>query len=131
MVALSVSTPGHLHKIGLLDRVVDDDELDLNYLYSLALDKIAFLPFGYLLDQWRWKVFSGDIDVGHMNDAWWRLRLRYQGVAPPFNRTEDDFDAGAKYHVPANTPYIRSGRSLQAAALKEKAKNAAKIRISL
>lgn len=57
--------------------------------------------------QWRWKVFSGEIPLGQMNKAWWDLRLRYQGVAPPVNRTERDFDPGAKYHVPANTPYIR------------------------
>jgi peptidyl-dipeptidase A len=128
VVALSVSTPKHMQKIGLLDKTADDPEVDINYLYSMALDKIAFLPFGFLLDQvykmrsmemcrvlklillilkWRWKVFSGEIPFDQMNKAWWDLRLRYQGVAPPMNRSEHDFDAGAKYHVPANTPYIR------------------------
>lgn len=107
VIALSVSTPKHLQKIGLLEKVADDPEVDINYLYAMALDKIAFLPFGYLLDQWRWKVFSGEIPFDQMNAAWWDLRLRYQGVAPPVNRTEQDFDPGAKYHVPANTPYIR------------------------
>jgi len=107
VIALSVSTPKHLHRIGLLDRAVDDAEIDLNYLYSMALDKIAFLPFGYLLDQWRWKIFSGEIPMDRMNAAWWDLRLRHQGIIPPVNRTEEDFDAGAKYHVPASTPYIR------------------------
>lgn len=107
VIALSVSTPKHLHKIGLLDKVTDDPQVDINYLYAMALDKIAFLPFGYLLDQWRWKVFSGEIPFDQMNKAWWDLRLRYQGVIPPVNRTETDFDPGAKYHVPANTPYIR------------------------
>jgi peptidyl-dipeptidase A len=28
-------------------------------------------------------------------------------VAAPLARSEDDFDPGAKYHVPANTPYTR------------------------
>lgn len=107
VISLSVSTPKHLHRLGLLEDTGDDPQVDINYLYALALDKIAFLPFGLMLDQWRWKVFSGEIPFEEMNSAWWDLRLRYQGIAPPINRTEEDFDAGAKYHVPANTPYIK------------------------
>jgi peptidyl-dipeptidase A len=68
---------------------------------------VAFLPFGYLIDQWRWKVFSGEVGPNDYNKAWWDLREKYQGVAPPVPRTEQDFDPGAKYHVPANTPYAR------------------------
>ena len=68
---------------------------------------MAFLPFGLLIDQWRWKVFSGEVKPASYNQAWWDLRLRYQGVAPPVARTEADFDPGAKYHVPANVPYTR------------------------
>jgi peptidyl-dipeptidase A len=76
-------------------------------LLRQALDKVAFLPFGLLIDQWRWKVFSGEVKPADYNKAWWDLRARYQGVAPPVARTEEDFDPGAKYHVPANTPYTR------------------------
>jgi peptidyl-dipeptidase A len=72
-----------------------------------ALEKIAFLPFGLLIDQWRWKVFSGEIMPAQCNHAWWALRLKYQGVAPPTPRSEEDFDPGAKYHVAANVPYTR------------------------
>jgi len=72
-----------------------------------ALDKIAFLPFGPLIDQWRWKVFSGEISPEEYNAGWWELRERYQGIRPPVERTESDFDPGAKYHIPANTPYTR------------------------
>jgi peptidyl-dipeptidase A len=72
-----------------------------------ALDKVAFLPFGLLVDQWRWKVFSGEIPPDKYNQAWWDLRLKYQGVAPSVQRSEEDFDPGAKYHVPANYPYMR------------------------
>ncbi len=72
-----------------------------------ALEKIAFLPFGLLIDQWRWKVFSGEITPAQYNQAWWALRLKYQGVAPPMARSEEDFDPGAKYHVAANVPYTR------------------------
>ena len=72
-----------------------------------ALEKVAFLPFGLLIDQWRWKVFSGEIKPADYNKAWWDLRLKYQGIAPPSPRGEDLFDAGAKYHVPDNTPYTR------------------------
>ena len=73
----------------------------------MALDKIAFLPFGLLIDQWRWKVFSGEITPADYNKAWWALRLKYQGVAAPIARKDEDFDPGAKYHVPAGVPYTR------------------------
>jgi peptidyl-dipeptidase A len=104
-MALSV-TPPYLKQIGLIDKV-PDPSADIGFLLQRALDKVAFLPFGYLVDQWRWKVFSGEVGPADYNKAWWDLRLKYQGVAPPAPRSEQDFDAGAKYHVPANTPYAR------------------------
>ncbi|HVF51463.1 MAG TPA: M2 family metallopeptidase [Pyrinomonadaceae bacterium] len=104
-IALSV-TPEYLKQIGLIEKV-PDQSADTGLLLQRALDKVAFLPFGYLVDQWRWKVFSGEVGPGDYNRAWWELRARYQGVAPPAPRTEQDFDAGAKYHVAANTPYAR------------------------
>ncbi|KAJ8384193.1 hypothetical protein AAFF_G00207410 [Aldrovandia affinis] len=107
VLALSVSTPKHLNSIGLLDKVESNHESDINYLMSIALDKIAFLPFGYLMDQWRWKVFDGRITESEYNKDWWNLRLKYQGLCPPVARTEKDFDPGAKFHIPANVPYVR------------------------
>ena len=104
-IALSV-TPEYLVKIKLLDKAPDTSR-DLGLLMNKALEKIAFLPFGLLVDQWRWKVFSGDVKPDGYNKAWWDLRLKYQGVAPPSARGEDFFDPGAKYHVPDNTPYTR------------------------
>ncbi|MGH9969718.1 MAG: M2 family metallopeptidase [Pyrinomonadaceae bacterium] len=104
-IALSV-TPPYLKQIGLIDKV-PDQSADIGFLLQRSLEKVAFLPFGYLVDQWRWKVFSGEVKPGDYNSAWWALREKYQGVAPPAPRTEQDFDAGAKYHVPANTPYAR------------------------
>jgi peptidyl-dipeptidase A len=104
-IALSV-TPEYLKQLGLIDKA-PDEKADIALLLKLALDKVAFLPFGYLVDQWRWKVFSGEIGPGDYNKAWWDLRLKYQGIAPPVSRSEADFDAGAKYHVPANVPYAR------------------------
>jgi peptidyl-dipeptidase A len=104
-IALSV-TPEYLKKIDVLDKVPDPSK-DLGLLMKSALDKVAFLPFGLLIDQWRWKVFSGEIKPADYNKAWWDLRLKYQGIAPPVPRSEKDFDPGAKYHVPANTPYMR------------------------
>lgn len=104
-VALSV-TPPYLKQLGLIEKV-PDPSADIGFLLNRALDKVAFLPFGYLVDQWRWRVFSGDIKPENYNTAWWELREKYQGVAPPVSRSEQDFDAGAKYHVPANTPYAR------------------------
>ncbi|KAH3705131.1 angiotensin-converting enzyme-like [Dreissena polymorpha] len=107
VMALSVSTPKHLHKIGLLPKLQNDKEADLNFLMRQALDKVAFLPFGYLIDQWRWSVFRGDTTPEQYTEAWWNLRCRLQGVSPPLERTSEDFDPGAKYHIPGNTPYIR------------------------
>lgn len=107
VLALSVSTPKHLHSIGLLDKLEENAESTINFLMSIALDKIAFLPFGYLMDQWRWKVFDGRISSSEYNKEWWNLRLKYQGLCPPVTRTEVDFDPGAKFHIPANVPYVR------------------------
>jgi len=104
-VALSV-TPEYLVKIGLLDKAPDASR-DIGLLMGDALDKIAFLPFGLLIDQWRWKVFSGEVSPADYNKAWWDLRLKYQGIAPSSPRGEEWFDPGAKYHVPDNTPYTR------------------------
>ncbi len=104
-VALSI-TPAYLREVGLL-RPSDVPPTDIEILLRIALDKIAFLPFGLLVDRWRWQVFSGEVEPARYNAAWWDLRRRYQGVSEPVTRTERDFDPGAKYHVPANTPYIR------------------------
>ncbi|HEY3174234.1 MAG TPA: M2 family metallopeptidase [Candidatus Polarisedimenticolia bacterium] len=104
-LALSI-TPEYLVKIGLLDKA-PGSQGDVGLLMKQALDKVAFLPFGILIDQWRWKVFSGQIPPDQYNKAWWDLVLKYQGVAPPVARSEQDFDPGAKYHIPANTPYMR------------------------
>jgi len=100
-------TPAHLAKIGLVPPQNEDPKAMINAQMKLALDKIAFLPFGKLIDQWRWKVFSGEIPPDQYNAGWWKLREQYQGVSPPVPRSEDDFDPGAKYHVPGNTPYTR------------------------
>ncbi len=104
-IALSV-TPPYLKQLGLIDKV-PEPTADIGFLLNRALDKVAFLPFGYLVDQWRWKVFSGEVGPNDYNKAWWDLREKYQGIAPPVPRSEQDFDPGAKYHVPANTPYAR------------------------
>jgi peptidyl-dipeptidase A len=102
-IALSV-TPVYLEKIGLLRGSPPDE---VNALLDRALDKVAFLPWGLLVDRWRWEVFSGKVGPGDYNRRWWELRRKYQGVAPPLPRTEQDFDPGAKYHIPANVPYTR------------------------
>jgi peptidyl-dipeptidase A len=104
-VALSV-TPAYLQTIGLLDQA-PPAAADIPLLMRDALDKVAFLPFGLLIDRWRWGVFSGEIPPERYTAAWWDLKKQYQGVGPAGPRTEQDFDPGAKYHVPANTPYSR------------------------
>jgi peptidyl-dipeptidase A len=104
-IALSI-TPAYLVKLGFIPKE-PPASTDIGYLLQQALDRLAFLPFGLLIDQWRWQVFSGEVPPARYNEAWWRLRLKYQGVAPPVARTEQDFDPGAKYHVSANVPYSR------------------------
>ncbi|HVJ92756.1 MAG TPA: M2 family metallopeptidase [Labilithrix sp.] len=105
-LALSV-TPEYLKNLGLLDTIPKGDKGRLNLQMKMALDKVAFLPFGLLIDKWRWDVFSGKTPKSQYNQAWWELRKKYQGVAPPVARGEDFFDPGAKFHIPASTPYIR------------------------
>ncbi len=104
-------TRGYLVQAGLVPAVKIDpalaDKALINGQMKSALDKVAFLPFGKLIDQWRWGVFSGQIKPADYNKAWWELRRKYQGVDSPVARSEEDFDPGAKYHVPGNTPYTR------------------------
>jgi peptidyl-dipeptidase A len=100
-------TPGYFETIGLAGSVKDSPEAVINRQMKMALDKIAFLPFGKLIDQWRWDVFSGKTKPDEYNAAWWALREKYQGVGAPVPRSENDFDPGAKYHIPGNTPYVR------------------------
>lgn len=105
-VGLSALTPTYLQQIGLLEKVPGAEE-DIPFLLKMALDKIAFLPFGLMVDRWRWQVFSGEATPENYNAAWWKLRNQYQGLTPPGERPADAFDAAAKYHVPANVPYTR------------------------
>jgi peptidyl-dipeptidase A len=106
-IALSV-TPEYLVQIGLLDRSrVPDASKDTGLLLRQAMDKVAFLPFGLLVDKWRWGVFDGSTPPANFNESWVGLKQQYQGIVPPVQRTEADFDPGAKYHIPGNTPYAR------------------------
>ena len=106
-IALSV-TPEYLVQIGLLDRSkVPSEDKDIGLLLRQGMDKVAFLPFGLLVDKWRWGVFDGSIPSSGYEKGWTDLRQQYQGVVSPVARSEADFDPGAKFHIPANTPYAR------------------------
>ncbi len=105
-VTLSM-TPEYLAEVGLVASAEQSEQAVINQQMQQALDKIAFLPFGKLIDEWRWKVFSGEVPPEQYNAAWWDLRLKYQGIAPPVERSEADFDPGSKYHVPGNVSYTR------------------------
>jgi len=100
-------TPEYLQEVGLVSAAEENEQAIINRQMQMALDKIAFLPFGKLIDEWRWGVFSGATKPESYNKAWWDLRLKYQGIAPPTERTENNFDPGAKYHIPANVSYTR------------------------
>ncbi|GLH09205.1 Angiotensin-converting enzyme [Gryllus bimaculatus] len=106
-VALSVQSPQHLQTLGLVHKATDDLPHTINYLFAMALDKLPFLAFSYVLDRWRWDIFEGSVTKLQYNCHFWRLRERISGVKPPLLRSEIDFDPGSKYHVPANVPYIR------------------------
>ena len=105
MVALSI-TPDYLQTIGLLDETPDASK-DVGLLMAQALEKVAFQPFGLLMDKWRWQVFSGELTPETYNDGWWALRTQYQGIRPPVERSADYFDPGGKYHIPGNVSYTR------------------------
>ncbi len=105
MIALSI-TPEYLKQIGLIDTVPDASK-DVGLLMQRAMNGVAFLPFGLLIDKWRWQVFSGQLTPATYNEGWWKLRKDYQGVRPPVARTAEDFDPAAKYHIAAGTPYMR------------------------
>ncbi|MEL7686384.1 M2 family metallopeptidase [Citromicrobium bathyomarinum] len=107
MIALSI-TPEYLVQIDMLDRAdVPGADKDIGLLLRQAMDKVAFLPFGLLVDKWRWGVFDGSITPADYNTAWHDLKREYQGITPPVERPADAFDPGAKYHIPGNTPYTR------------------------
>lgn len=105
-IALSVSTPKHLQTVGLLDRYDDTEADNINSLFKMALERVAFLPFGLLIDKWRWDLFSGETPTSQWNQHWWELREKYQKVKAPSARGEEFFDPGAKYHIPADSQYI-------------------------
>jgi peptidyl-dipeptidase A len=106
-IALSIN-PAYYQRVGLLKSLPPTGQQSLiNQQLKMALEKVAFLPFGKFIDQWRWDVFAGKVTPANYNSAWWELRRKYQGLAPPVARSEADFDPGAKYHIPANTPYTR------------------------
>ncbi|XP_077996677.1 angiotensin-converting enzyme-like [Glandiceps talaboti] len=106
-IALSVNTPKHLHSVGLLDTDDRTYERDINFLMRQALERITLLPYALVIDKWRWEIYRGQTKPGDYNSRYWQLRRDIQGVAPPVNRTEHDFDPGAKHHVAAGIPYIR------------------------
>ncbi|MDO4709508.1 MAG: M2 family metallopeptidase [Pseudomonadota bacterium] len=106
-VIVLAMTPDYLQSIGLVGKQSQSQQALINSQMRMALAKVAFLPFGLMIDRWRWGVFDGTIQPGQYNAAWWNLKARYQGVAPVSPRGEEYFDAGAKYHVPGNTPYLR------------------------
>lgn len=106
-ISLSVATPKHLKAVGLLEDREEDEETDINYLHSIAMDKVSIIPSVYIYDLWRWNVFKGKYKPEDYNKAWWTLLLNYQGICPGVPRAPDDFDPPSKYHISANVPYIR------------------------
>ncbi|KAK0057681.1 angiotensin-converting enzyme-like isoform X2, partial [Biomphalaria pfeifferi] len=105
-IALSAMTPHNLYSIGLLNQPFDDPQSELNYLMLMALRRISLIPPSFLVDQWRWKVFRGEITKENYNKEWWNFKCKYQGIYPPVTRLSEDFDAGSIYHISHNVNYI-------------------------
>jgi peptidyl-dipeptidase A len=106
-MVLAMMSPEYQKSIGLIGNEPQNHDAVINAQMRMALAKVSFMPFGLMIDRWRWGVFDGSIKPGDYNKAWWDLKAKYQGVAPVTARGEDFFDPGAKYHVPGNTPYTR------------------------
>jgi peptidyl-dipeptidase A len=108
-ITLSMQTPAHLNTVGLLEEISQTKEADINFLMKTALEQISFLPFAFVMDQWMWNVYTGDIKPSEYNDKWWEYREKYQGIKNPVgnNSSKNDFDPGAKFHIPGDVPYIR------------------------
>lgn len=105
-VGLNALTPDYLKELRLIE-TVPGPEADIPLLLHMALDKVAFMPFAFVMDKWRWQVFSGEIPPERFNEDWEKLRTRYQGIMSPAPRPANAFDAGAKFHIASNTPYVR------------------------
>ncbi|CRK96558.1 CLUMA_CG009925, isoform A [Clunio marinus] len=105
-ISLSI-TPKHLQGLGLIQKSIDDTAHEINFLFAMAMDKVVFLPYALALEQWRFDVFSKKVHKEQFNCHYWLLREKYGGIKPPVLRSELDFDPGAKYHVPANVPYMK------------------------
>ncbi|KAI3384407.1 hypothetical protein SNEBB_006946 [Seison nebaliae] len=107
-ITLSVVHRKHLANLHLVDRAEMNEKEDINFLMGMALKKIAFLPYSYILDKYRWEIYRGQIERNRLNQRWWDMRLMYQGIRPPMDRSDSSlFDAGSKFHVTAGVPYIR------------------------
>lgn len=104
-VALSI-TPAYLKQVGLM-KTEPDPSQDIGPLLYTALQKVAFMPFAYMVDKWRWQVYGGQVKPADYDKAWWALKEQYQGVSRPAPLAADGFDAGAKFHVASDTPYAR------------------------
>jgi len=108
LLTLSI-TPEYLKKINFINQdEADKAEKDfIGLLMKQALEGVVIIPWALMLDKWRAGIFEGDITEENLNESWWEMRKYYQGIAPPSERSEEYFDAGAKYHIPGNTPYTR------------------------
>lgn len=104
-ISLSVGNPYHLRSVGLLSNFTDNYEMNINYLFHMALKKVAYAPFAYLVDLWRYEIFRDGVET--MNRDWWQLRVKFQGIVPPITRTEQHLDPAAKRHIPADIPYMQ------------------------
>lgn len=106
----AVITPQHLERLGLItDKELNDPAVELYILLQQALAKIPEIPYSLLIDKYRWDIFKGKITADEYNRKYWELNLKLRGIVAPEARNEEYFDAGAKFHIPDNTPYVRYG----------------------
>ncbi|CAF0962495.1 unnamed protein product [Didymodactylos carnosus] len=106
-IGMFVLSPTHLVKLDFISEDIINEKYEMNFLMRMALQKVAFLPFAYVMDKFRFALFRNEIDRSKLNRIWWNMRLKYGGLMPPVTRSEENFDPGAKYHVVSNVPYTR------------------------
>ncbi|XP_075996407.1 angiotensin-converting enzyme 2 [Genypterus blacodes] len=108
IMSLSAATPSHLQALGLLPvDFTSDNETEINFLLKQALTIVATLPFTYMLEEWRWQVFDGNITKDEWMQRWWEMKREMVGVVEPVPRDETYCDPPALFHVSGDYSFIR------------------------
>ncbi|KAG9486097.1 hypothetical protein GDO78_008918, partial [Eleutherodactylus coqui] len=108
IMSLSAATPEHLKSLQLLpSSFIETEETKINFLLRQALTIVGTLPFTYMLELWRWRVFSGEIPKDKWMQTWWDMKREMVGVVEPVGHDESYCDPAALFHVANDYSFIR------------------------